>query len=128
MTGRDIIFNDVVTDKPAICQSACITCQNKNTCRTIARAVGALGSDEVFRAASSQQRKKFASISDHLRREGFSYPNVTNAAHCWMYHKFGVATFYENQLASLVEQIVEPGSTLVGTNFEKKATRLAPRA
>src|SRR5690606_8151136 len=89
------------------CQSACITCQNKNTCRTIAKAVGAIGSDEVVRTATPGQRKKFASIADHLRREGFSYPNVAESSNCWMFHKFGVAVFYENQLSQLADAIFD---------------------
>lgn len=114
MTGRDFISGYNVVDTPAICQSACIRCQNKNTCRIIAKAVAAVGSDEVIRSASPSQRKKFATIADHLRREGFSYPNVADSSSCWMFHKFGVAVFYENQLSTLADAIFDkPGRKVV---------------
>jgi hypothetical protein len=118
MTGRDFIAGYRVADTPAICQSACISCQNKMTCRTIAKAVAAIGSDEVSRSASPGQRKKYATIADHLRREGFSYPNVTDAGACWLFHKFGVAVFYENQLSRLADDIFRPVTRGHPTDYE----------
>ena len=93
------------TESPVIRHGTCFACQNKNNCRLIATAVTTLGSEQTLRRSSPLMRKKFALVVDHLRREGFSYPNVSHPSMCWMYQKFGVATFYENQLIQLAEKM-----------------------
>lgn len=106
MKSRDYIssFN---SDTPALAKSACLTCQNKTTCKSIATAVAVLGSEQILRRSSPSLKKKYAAIADHLRREGFSYPNVRKASHCWMHSKFGVAVFYDNQLSMLSEKVLD---------------------
>jgi hypothetical protein len=107
MKARNYIASHKVGDAPALCKSACITCQNKGTCKTIATTFAAIGAEHVLRHSSPVNKKKYAAIADHLRREGFSYPNVKRASSCWMYSKFGVAIFYENQLAMLADKILK---------------------
>ena len=93
------------TESPIIRQSACIACQNKNNCQVIASTIALLGSEKTLHRSSPAMRKKFALVADHLRREGFAYPYVRHPSKCWMHQKFGVATFYENQLVQLAEKM-----------------------
>lgn len=104
MKGGEYISSYKVGEKPALFKSSCIACQNKSICKSIASRVAALGADQVLGHSSPAFKKKYAAIADHLRREGFSYPNVINASTCWMHSKFGVAVFYENQLATLADK------------------------
>ena len=76
----------------------------------IASTIANLNSEEALRQSSPLARKKFAAIADHLRREGFSFPNVVHPSQCWMHQKFGVATFYENQLIQLAGKMSQTGS------------------
>ncbi len=109
MLRSEISSNIAKTESPDI-QTTCLACQNKNNCRMIASAVASIGSVHALRHSSPLMRKKFALIVDHLRREGFSYPNVRHPSLCWMHQKFGVATFYENQLVQLAEKMSQSAS------------------
>ena len=110
MTKQNTPPNIQTIDRPYIHQGACLACQNKSNCRVIASTVANLNSEETLRQSSPLARKKFASIADHLRREGFLYPNVAHPSQCWMHQKFGVATFYENQLVQLAGKMSQTGS------------------
>jgi len=102
MSGSEAMTDKVQTNKAH--QSACDTCQNESKCKKIATTVTLLKSEQVVRNSSPAVKKKFAAITDHLRREGFAFPDVKHPSLCWMHQKFGVATFYENQLIMLAEK------------------------
>jgi hypothetical protein len=89
----------------AVRPSTCLACQNKNNCRAIAATFEVLRSEQSLKSSTPLLRKKFALVADHLRREGFSFPNVRDSSLCWLYQKFGVAMFYKNQLLQLAEKI-----------------------
>jgi hypothetical protein len=97
-------------DRPYLCQSACLACQNKNNCRVIASTIANLSCDELLRQSPAMASKKLATLVDHLRREGFSFPNVRHSSMCWMHQKFGVAIFYENQLLQLAKKMGQTSS------------------
>jgi len=73
--------------------SACSDCGNRAICAKIHRRLGEL--DLLCGKAPS---KSFDNIRLHLIRNGFNYPKVPRATHCWIFDKTAVAIFYENKL------------------------------
>lgn len=74
----------------------CDKCSNYKICRGI--------NTLLFRNSFRVESRDLLNVREHLRRDGFKFPEVQEETKCWLSNKPAVTAFYYSTLKNLTDK------------------------